>query len=186
MDELRIGDRKLMLVAGDITRLRVDAIVNAANEALIGGGGVDGAIHRAGGSAVMDDLDVRYGPIGVRRCPTGSAVVGAAGALPARWVIHAVGPVWRGGGAGEAASLASAYRVSMRLANEVGARTVALPAISCGVYGYPLDAAARIATSTVAEALAGETTVELATFVLFSDETREAFRAALTMLGERG
>jgi O-acetyl-ADP-ribose deacetylase (regulator of RNase III) len=184
MDELRIGDRTLALVTGDITQVPADAIVNAANESLAGGGGVDGAVHQAGGPAIMADLEVRYGPPGIRHCPTGSAVVTVAGDLPARWVIHAVGPRWRGGGAGERELLASAYRVSMELATELGAGTIALPAISCGINGYPLDAAARIATRTVAEALAGETTVERATFVLFSGGTLAIFEAALKGFGE--
>ena len=143
--------RVLALVQGDITRIATDAIVNAANSALAGGGGVDGAIHRAGGPAIMAELRARYGGVG---CPTGSAVITGAGDLPARWVIHAVGPVWRGGGAGEADLLASAYLTALRLADEADARSVTLPAISCGVYGYPLDTAARVAISAVAGHLA--------------------------------
>src|SRR2546422_4444831 len=114
MDRLEIAGRTLELTLGDITAIQADAIVNAANNALAGGGGVDGAIHRAGGPEVMADLDERYGRD--RHCPTGSAVVSAAGRLPARWVIHAVGPVWRGGQAGEPELLASAYQSSLRFA----------------------------------------------------------------------
>ena len=167
------------LVVGDITQIAADAIVNAANSALAGGGGVDGAIHRAGGPAVMADLERRYGR--GRHCPTGSAVVTEAGDLPATWVIHAVGPIWSGGASGEADLLASAYRTSLRLAAEHGARTVTLPAISCGIYGYPLDQAARIAIDTVRDVLATEPgSLERVTFVLFSQGTHEEFEAALS------
>jgi O-acetyl-ADP-ribose deacetylase (regulator of RNase III) len=176
--ESRIGERTLALVQGDITTVAADVIVNAANSSLVGGGGVDGAIHRVGGPAIMTDLERRFGRS--RHCPTGDAVVSEAGRLPARWVIHAVGPVWLGGGAGEPALLGSAFRRSMALAAELGARTVTLPAISCGVYGYPLEDAARIAIDAVAEALRGATSVERATFVLFGAETYRAFAAALS------
>jgi O-acetyl-ADP-ribose deacetylase (regulator of RNase III) len=165
------------LVVGDITKIPADAIVNAANSSLAGGGGVDGAIHRAGGPAVMADLERRYGR--GRHCPTGSAVVSAAGNLPARWVIHAVGPIWRGGTAGEPEFLASAYRTSLRLAAELGATTVSFPSISTGVYGYPVDQAARIAIDTVRELLANEAgSIERVTFVLFSRDTFDVFDAA--------
>jgi O-acetyl-ADP-ribose deacetylase (regulator of RNase III) len=169
----------IRLVRGDITRTAADAIVNAANSALRGGGGVDGAIHRVGGPAVMADLERRYGPD--RHCPTGSAVVSDAGSLPARVVIHAVGPVWRGGGSGEPELLAAAYRESLRLAAAEGARSVSFPAISCGVYGYPVEEAARVALSTV-EAWLREhpETIESVTFVLFSHDTLEAFERART------
>jgi O-acetyl-ADP-ribose deacetylase (regulator of RNase III) len=171
----------ISLVRGDITRVPVDAIVNAANSALHGGSGVDGAIHRVGGPAIMADLERRYGPD--RHCPTGSAVVSAAGDLPARVVIHAVGPVWRGGGAGEAGHLASAYRTSLDLARAEGARTVSIPAISCGIYGYPIDEAAAIAVSTVRTWLDDEPgSVEEVTFVLFSEATLAAFERALAGL----
>jgi O-acetyl-ADP-ribose deacetylase (regulator of RNase III) len=165
------------LVLGDITRFAADAIVNAANSSLAGGGGVDGAIHRAGGPGILADLEARYGPR--RHCPTGSAVVSAAGRLPARWVIHAVGPVWRGGQAGEADLLASAYRSSLQAAEALGARSIAFPAISCGVYGYPLVEGARIAVGTMRAHLAGPTVLQRVTFVLFSAEAFEAFAAAL-------
>jgi O-acetyl-ADP-ribose deacetylase (regulator of RNase III) len=126
----------------------------------------------------MADLERRYGR--GRHCPTGSAVVSDAGDLPATWVIHAVGPIWRGGGAGEADLLASAYRTSLRLAAEQGARTVSLPAISCGIYGYPVDQAARIAIDTVRDVLATEPgPIEQVTFVLFSQGTYDVFEAAL-------
>ena len=141
--------KKLRLVVGDITKIRVDAIVNAANSGLRGGGGVDGAIHRAGGSAIMRELDeIRASSGG---CPTGSAVVTTAGALPAQYVIHAVGPVYQDGKHGEAAHLASCYRKSLGLAEERGARTVSFPAISTGIYGYPTNEAAEIALDSIAQ-----------------------------------
>lgn len=172
------GNRSIRLVQGDITRIATDAIVNAANSSLRGGGGVDGAIHWGGGPAVMADLERRYGP--TRHCPTGSAVVSSAGDLPARIVIHAVGPVWHGGDSGEADLLASAYRRSLELAREEGARRVSIPAISCGVYGYPVDQAALVALSSVRAWLDDEPgSVEEVTFVLFSADTLATFEAAL-------
>lgn len=174
---LDVGGRVLALARGDITAFAADAIVNAANSALRGGGGVDGAIHAAGGPTIMAELRARY-----TGCPTGSAVITAAGALPARWVIHAVGPVWQGGRDGEPERLASAYSTSLRLATEAGARTIAFPAISCGVYGYPTRAAGAVALRTVRDALAGGTTIERATFVLVSVATYDAFAAELAAL----
>lgn len=180
--ELLVGARALTLVHGDITRIAADAIVNAANEALVGGGGVDGAIHRVGGPAIMADLRTRYGPS--RHCPTGSAVITVAGNLPARWVIHAVGPVWHGGGRGEARLLESAYRTSLRLAAEAGARSVTLPSISTGVYGYPLRLAAPIAVAAARDHLAGDTPIDRITFVLFSADALAAFEEALQEVAE--
>src|SRR5437763_11730710 len=127
------------LVVGDLTEQEVDAIGNAANESLLGGGGVDGAIHRAGGPEILAESSRLGG------CATGDAKATTAGRLPARWVIHAVGPVWRGGEAGEHDLLASAHRRSLEVALELGARTVAFPAISCGIYGFPADQAAPVA-----------------------------------------
>jgi len=141
--------KKLRLMVGDITKIRVDAIVNAANSGLRGGGGVDGAIHRAGGSSIMRDLDEIRASSG--DCPTGSAVVTTAGALPAQYVIHAVGPVYQDGKHDEPAQLASCYRKSLELAGERGARTVSFPAISTGAYGYPTEEAADIALASVAQ-----------------------------------
>jgi O-acetyl-ADP-ribose deacetylase (regulator of RNase III) len=167
------------LVQGDITRVAADAIVNAANSALAGGGGVDGAIHRAGGPAIMADLERRYGR--GRHCPTGSAVASEAGNLPAKWVIHAVGPIWRGGSAGEPDLLASAYRTSMRLAAELGATSIAFPSISTGVYGYPVDLAAQIAIDTVSDVVAMEPgSIERVTFVLLSRDALEVFEDVLS------
>jgi len=141
----------LTLMYGDITRQHVDAIVNAANAGLVGGGGVDGAIHRAGGPAIMDECDrIRAEQGG---CPTGGAVETTAGNLPARAVIHTVGPRWRGGKHGEERLLASAYRSSLELATSRGYRTVAFPSIATGVYGYPLKKAAEVALRTILEVL---------------------------------
>ena len=167
----------IRLVQGDITRVEAEAIVNAANSALVGGGGVDGAIHRAGGPSIMADLERRYGPS--RHCPTGSAVVSDAGDLPARIVIHAVGPVWRGGDAGEEDLLASAYRTSLDLAAREGCRTVAFPSISTGIYGYPVDLAAGIALQTVDAWIAEHPdALDAVTFVLFSSDALAAFERA--------
>jgi O-acetyl-ADP-ribose deacetylase (regulator of RNase III) len=178
-DELDLGGRVLAIVEGDITTIAADAIVNAANGSLAGGGGVDGAIHRAGGPAIMADLAARCGPLGQRRCATGSAVLTVAGRLPARWVIHAVGPVWQGGRAREPDLLASAYRTALGLADEAGARTVTLPAISCGIYGYPLEAAAGVAIEAAASVLTAARSLERATFVLRGPGAIVAFRRAL-------
>lgn len=172
-----VRGRRLEITRGDITRESVDAVANAANEALRGGGGVDGAIHRAAGPELLHELRERY-PNGT---PTGTAVATSAYRLPARWVLHAVGPIWRGGGHGEEELLAGAYRSCMALADSLGARSVAFPAISMGIYGYPGTDGARVAVSTVAAHLGGATTVELARFVLFSDETYDLFASALRL-----
>lgn len=153
-------------VRGDITEQALDAIVNAANSSLLGGGGVDGAIHRAGGPAILEECRLLGG------CETGDAKATTGGRLPARYVIHTVGPVWHGGASGEPELLASCHRRSLDIARELGARTVAFPAISCGIYGYPIAEAARIALATVREHAQG---LELVRFVLFNDETYEAF-----------
>ncbi|MFI7412007.1 O-acetyl-ADP-ribose deacetylase [Streptomyces sp. NPDC049627] len=165
----------IRLVQGDITRESADAIVNAANSSLLGGGGVDGAIHRRGGPAILDECRTlrasRYG----KGLPTGQAVATTAGKLDARWVIHTVGPVWS---ATEDRSelLASCYRESLRVADELGAKTVAFPAISTGIYGWPMDDGARIAVETVR---AADTAVEEVRFVLFDERAYEAFAARL-------
>jgi O-acetyl-ADP-ribose deacetylase (regulator of RNase III) len=177
-DLVTVGDARLRAVLGDITRIAADAIGNAANSALAGGGGVDGAIHAAGGPTIMAELRARY----PRGTPTGSAVATTAGDLPARWVIHAVGPVWRGGGGGEPELLASAYRSAVRLADELGAGSLTLPAISAGIYGYPLSEAARIAVETAAAEIRAAVALREITFVL-RDATFEPFRVALARVG---
>ena len=171
-----LGGRRLELRIGDITTERVDAIGNAANEQLRGGGGVDGAIHAAAGPGLLDELRRRY-PDGT---PTGTAVETSGHALPARWVIHAVGPIWRGGGHGEADLLAGAYRASLRLADELGARSLALPAISMGIYRYPADEAATIALRTVGEVLAEASALEVVRFIL-RPATWDAFEDAMSL-----
>jgi O-acetyl-ADP-ribose deacetylase (regulator of RNase III) len=178
---LEIGPRVLQLSVGDITLQEVDAIVNAANSRLAGGGGVDGAIHRRGGPAIMQETTRRY-PNG---CPTGSAVISGGGNLVARYVIHAVGPIWHGGQSGEAELLASAYRKSLELANDHACRKIALPALSTGAYGYPMDLACRIALATTRDHLAQETTLELVQFVLFSEGAFGAFAVALEEIRTR-
>jgi O-acetyl-ADP-ribose deacetylase len=166
---------QIVLAQGDITTQAVDAIVNAANSALMGGGGVDGAIHRRGGPAILAECRAlrasRYG----RGLPTGRAVATTAGELDARWVIHTVGPVWSSS-EDRSELLASCYRESLRVADELGARTVAFPAISTGVYRWPMDDAARIAIGTVRDT---STDVEEARFVLFDDRAYEVFAARL-------
>jgi O-acetyl-ADP-ribose deacetylase (regulator of RNase III) len=172
------GGRVLRILMGDITRVPADAIVNAANSALAGGGGVDGAIHRAGGPSIMQELDEMRPKIG--RCATGSAVATGAGRLPARYIFHAVGPVYRDGKHGEPELLASCYRTAMELAARHGIRTIAFPAISTGVYEYPLEEAAQIALREVAAGLAREDAgVEEATFVLFGRGAFDVFAACL-------
>lgn len=170
--------RTIELREDDITRVAAGAIVNAANSALAGGGGVDGAIHRAGGPEIMRELDEIRKRIG--RCETGDAVATTAGKLPARYVFHTVGPVYRDGKHGEPERLASCYRTCMRLADERGARTIAFPAISTGVYGYPLPAAAEIAAREVVAWLKRpETAVERAIFVVFDRTASNVYAAAL-------
>jgi O-acetyl-ADP-ribose deacetylase (regulator of RNase III) len=164
---------RIALVEGDITRHAADAIVNAANSSLLGGGGVDGAIHRAGGPAILAECRLLGG------CATGDAKATTAGDLPARYVIHTVGPVWRGGSHGEMELLASCHRRSLEVAAELGCGSVAFPAVSTGVYGYPLDKAARVATRTTAETLAELPQIELVTFVLFGRDAHDAFAREL-------
>ena len=161
------------LVLGDLTQQDVDAIVNAANSTLLGGGGVDGAIHRAGGSAILEECRTLGG------CGPGDAKATGGGNLPARYVFHAVGPIWRGGGAGEEELLASCHRRAIELADEHGCRSVAFPAISTGVYAYPVELAAPVAIAATKEALAAHPSVELVRFVFRDEATLAPYQAAL-------
>jgi O-acetyl-ADP-ribose deacetylase (regulator of RNase III) len=172
MERAWLGGR-IALVEGDITRLAVDAIVNAANRSLLGGGGVDGAIHRAAGPELLEECRTLGG------ARPGEAKLTGGYGLPARHVIHAVGPVWQGGGSGEDETLASCYRTAMRLAAERGLRSIAFPAISTGVYRFPLERAARIAVREVAAALAAPTSVEQAIFCCFSAADRAVYERVL-------
>lgn len=180
MRELAVGRARIELTQGDITKLSVDAIVNAANEHLYHGGGVAAAISRAGGPIIDQESD-RVAP-----CPTGSAVVTSGGRLPARFVIHAVGPIWRGGSKGEPELLASAYRASLARATELGIRSVAFPSISTGIYGYPIEQAAWVALSSVREYLEShpESALERVQFVLFREADLLVYEAALTTVAQ--
>lgn len=181
--QTHIDQCTLELVTGDITAQETDAIVNAANSRLAGGGGVDGAIHRRGGPSIMAETRQKY----PRGCPTGEAVISAAGNLPARHVIHAVGPVWGGGQRDEAEKLASAYRHSLEVAVANNCQSVAFPSLSTGAYGYPVDRAARTALRAVLDFLRAQGRPGLVRFVLFDSATRDAYAAALNgLLAERG
>ena len=173
----KVNQTTLALVRGDITRERVDAIANAANEGLMGGGGVDGAIHRAGGPAIAAACSAIRAKQG--GCPTGQAVITTGGNLPAKYVIHTVGPIWRGGDAGEPELLASCYRESLGLALEHGIKTIAFPSISTGVYGYPVAQAAVVALHAVKQFLEAHDGLDEVRFVLFDDATYGAYKNAL-------
>jgi O-acetyl-ADP-ribose deacetylase len=163
-------DSKLEIQRGDITKLDVDAIVNAANTTLLGGGGVDGAIHRAAGPELLAECRTLGG------CRPGEAKITRAYRLPAQFVIHTVGPVWRGGTRGEAETLANCYRNSLQVAVENGIKTIAFPAISCGAYGYPVQEAAQIAVNTTREFLANDDKIDKVIFVLWGDDIYDAYR----------
>jgi O-acetyl-ADP-ribose deacetylase (regulator of RNase III) len=176
--EVTINQARLAIIQGDITRQATDAIVNAANPGLMGGGGVDGAIHRAGGPAILEECKRIVAKQG--RLPTGKAVITTGGNLPAKHVIHTVGPIWRGGNKGEAALLESAYRESLKIATEQKLSSVSFPSISTGVYGYPVAEAAEVAIRTVVSFLAGQVTpVKETVFVLFDPATYQAYSSAL-------
>ena len=167
---------RLSVVEGDITKLQVDVIVNAANSTLLGGGGVDGAIHRAAGPKLLAECRTLGG------CPTGQAKITGGYRLPAKWVVHAVGPVWNGGSAGEDALLAGCYRTALALAREKAAASIAFPAISTGVYRFPLERATRIAVSTVIDDLQKNTLPERVVFTCFGTEALKVYNAVLAEL----
>ena len=168
-----MADPRLALVQGDITKLAVDAIVNAANTTLLGGGGVDGAIHRAAGPELLAECKTLGG------CRPGEAKITSGYSLPARFVIHTVGPIWSGGNRGEPETLANCYRNSLRLASENGLQTIAFPAISCGVYRYPIPDAARIAVETTTKFLQENNSKTEVTFVVSTDEIQAAYKHLL-------
>ena len=177
----QIVQTDLELIQGDITKAEVDAIVNAANSALVGGGGVDGAIRRAGGDAIEQACAEIRGREG--GCPTGKAIITTGGDLHAKYVIHTVGPVWEGGNSGESELLASCYRESLRLAVENGVQSVAFPSISTGIFGYPTEKAAHVALTAVQGFVEGNNTAPVSVqFVLFDDETYTCYTDALHTL----
>ena len=174
--EVKIGKSTLAIVEGDITKEETEAIVNAANSGLRGGGGVDGAIHRAGGPSILEECRK------IGHCPTGQAVITSGGNLPAKYVIHTVGPVWSGGNRNEAGLLKSAYLESLKIASKKGLKSVSFPAISTGAYGYPLNEAARIALKTAIDYLKEHQEIELVRFVLFGEPMLDVFAEQLKKL----
>lgn len=175
--EIKVGKSKIVLKRGDITLEKVDAIVNAANNTLLGGGGVDGAIHRAGGPRILEECRKLGG------CETGDAKITTGGNLPARYVIHTVGPVWSGGNRGEPEKLASAYRRSLEVASENKCKTVSFPSISTGAYRFPIEKASKIALKTVVDYLNSHSDIEQVNFVLFSDRDLETYKESARELG---
>jgi O-acetyl-ADP-ribose deacetylase len=167
----------IQLIKGDITKIKADAIVNAANSSLLGGGGVDGAIHRAGGPAILEECRAIRAKQG--GCDTGEAVITTAGLLPAKYVIHTVGPVWNGGNKNEPELLASCYRNSLRLAVENGVKSIAFPNISTGIYHFPKPGAAKIAIETVQRFMANDNSLEEVFFVCFDDENYAMYKEIL-------
>lgn len=168
---------RITVIKGDITKVQVDAIVNAANSGLLGGGGVDGAIHRAGGQAIMDEcIEIRKRQGG---CRTGEAVITTAGKLPARYVIHTVGPIWNGGKNNEEQLLSSCYVNSLKLAVSNGVKSIAFPNISTGIYGFPKKLAAPIAVNAVSDFLKDDSSIEQVTFVCFDDENYNLYAELL-------
>jgi O-acetyl-ADP-ribose deacetylase (regulator of RNase III) len=174
--DVKIGTSTLSIVEGDITREETDAIVNAANSGLRGGGGVDGAIHRAGGPSILEECRK------IGHCPTGQAVITTGGNLKAKHIIHTVGPVWSGGNRNEAGLLKSAYLESLKIASKKGLKSVSFPAISTGAYGYPLNEAARIALKTAIDYLKEHQEIELVRFVLFGKPMLDVFAEQLKKL----
>ncbi len=184
VSEITVGMTKLGLTIGDITRQATDAIVNAANPSLMGGGGVDGAIHRAGGPAILDECRQIISRIG--RLDTGKAVITTGGNLRAKYVIHTVGPVWHGGGRGEAELLASAYRESLKLADEYKLSSISFPSISTGAYGYPVAEAAMTALETVIAFLRDEqTSLKQVLFVLYDSRTYHVYSSKLAEIAHK-
>ncbi len=181
-ESITINGATLRVNQGDITREATDAIINAANSGLMGGGGVDGAIHRAGGPAILEECKKIVAERG--RLPTGQAVITTAGNMPAKHVIHTVGPVWHGGRHGEPDLLTSAYRESLQLAAKENLTSVAFPAISAGIYGYPMKEAAAIAVGTATDFLRTPSSVKDVVFVLYNDTAYYAFQKALEALQE--
>lgn len=179
-----VNKTRLTLIQGDITKQTTDAIVNAANSSLMGGGGVDGAIHRTGGPAILEECKKIVARQG--RLPTGKAVITTGGDLKTRHVIHTVGPVWHGGSRGEDDLLASAYSESLALAVANGLKTIAFPSISTGAYGYPVDSAAEVALQTVIKFLQKETPLQEVVFVLFDNRTCEVYIEQLERLLSKG
>ncbi len=180
LESLEINGCRIEIVQGDITEQETEAIVNAANEKLIPGGGVDGAIHRKGGPAILKELRERYD-----RCPTGEAVITGGGNLKAKYVIHTVGPIYRGGTSGEAELLKRAYWNSLKLAIEHGIKSISFPSISTGAYGYPIKEASEIALSTVIEFLKKHKAPKLVRFVLWGEENFNVFKETLKRLKEK-
>ena len=178
--EVVINQTRLSLMQGDITRQETEAVVNAANSSLMGGGGVDGAIHRAGGPAILEEckkIRAERGPL-----PVGEAVITTAGNMKARYVIHTVGPIWHGGDTGEPELLASAYRESLKLASENHLSSISFPSISTGAYGYPVAQAAKVALQSVRTFLHSDTSIKEVVFVLFDHHTYTIYRQALEEL----
>ena len=181
METLTIGATKLVLTTGDITQAEVDAIVNAANSSLMGGGGVDGAIHRAGGPSILEECKRIVAAQG--RLPPGRAVLTTGGRLPARHVIHTVGPIWRGGDDGEEETLRSCYRESLALARRYALARIAFPSISTGAFGYPVERAARVALGAVRDEASSAPGFTEVRFVLFDERTYRAYAEAARALG---
>ena len=173
--EFRVGNAKIRIIRGDITEQETDAIVNAANSSLMGGGGVDGAIHRKGGPKILEECKRIRRTQWPNGLPTGKAVITTGGNLKAKYVIHTVGPVWRGGKHGEAELLADAYRNSLKLAVSKGIRTISFPAISTGAYGYPMEEAAEVALKTVKDFLEAEDKLDEVIFVLFTESAYRVY-----------